>query len=76
MDNAFFIVAVRRAVVSADGILIFTCRIRFAFAPSLAIERSPPLKRNAVEYIVFSGYASLQKRRCARRFCPQPVQES
>jgi len=53
MDNAFFIVAVRRAVVSADGILIFTCRIRFAFAPSLAIERSPPLKRNAVEYIVF-----------------------
>jgi hypothetical protein len=55
MDNAFFIVAVRRAVVSADGILIFTCRIRFAFAPSLAIERSPPLKRNAVEYIVFQA---------------------
>jgi hypothetical protein len=49
MDNAFFIVAVRRGVVSADGIFILTSRIRFALAPSLAIERSPRLSRNLIE---------------------------
>src|SRR5215471_19310170 len=66
MDKAFFIVAVRRDVVSADGILILTCRIRFAFAPSLAIERSPPLKRNMIEYIVFPGRASSQSVQASR----------
>src|SRR5215510_4602398 len=76
MDNAFFIVAVRRDVVSADGILIFTCRIRFAFAPLLAIERSPPQSAIRSSILLFEGKLSIQKRRCARRFCPLPFRTS
>jgi hypothetical protein len=37
IGSAFFIIVVSRVVASGDGVRIFTCRILFAFAASLAI---------------------------------------